>query len=91
MGVKLLLTQCRYSFFNGPSPLVSNNTVAAILQDYLLSFAKTSKPSTTNTAVPAFPTYGSSGVVQELGAVIANIPDPAANARCLWWQKALYM
>lgn len=63
-----------------------------MLQDYLLSFAATGVPSTAaGTAVPPFTVYGADAGVQQLApAGIARVRDPAANARCLWWQQALY-
>ena len=68
-----------------------------MLQDYIVSFAVTGKPSASAAsgaagAIPPFTAYGADAGVQQLApAGISRVHDPAANARCLWWQKALYM
>ena len=42
--------------------------------------------------VPYFVMYGSNATVQNLNITgISETLDPAANQRCDWWQKALYV
>ena len=78
-----------YTFFNGPSPSVLNDTVAIALQEYITSFAESGKPS--GPGIPMFPLYGNNSQILDLNiSSIPDIMDPNANARCAWWQKALY-
>jgi carboxylesterase type B len=78
-----------YTYFDGPSPLVQNDTLAVIMQDYFTNFAITGNPN--GPGLPNFPTYGSGSTVQNLDlATIGPIQDNAANKRCLWWQKGLF-
>jgi len=86
----------RYTFFNGPAldmytqqPI--NATVAVALQDYITSFAEDGSPDTSVTPVPVFQMYGANAMVQQLTTMgIQMTRDPAANARCAWWQLGLY-
>lgn len=78
-----------YTFYNGPNSAVLNTTVALILQDYITSFAKTGIPE--SKIGPNFKLHGENNHVLNLG--LDNIyeqVDPAASARCRWWQKGLY-
>lgn len=76
------------TFFNGPNAQVKSDVTAMALQAYITSFAETGVPS--GPKLPFFPLYGNSSENQELNATsIAEIMDPTANARCLWWQKGL--
>ncbi|KAI9754980.1 MAG: hypothetical protein M4579_004454 [Chaenotheca gracillima] len=78
-----------YTFYNEPNPAVLVPSLAVALQEYITTFAINGKPSAKGT--PKFPTYGSNGMVQNINVTgIEAIKDPADNARCLWWQKALY-
>jgi carboxylesterase type B len=78
-----------YTFFNGPSTSVVNNTIAVALQEYITSFAINGVPS--GPGIPTFPMFGSGGIDINFNATtISDILDPNANARCNWWQKALY-
>ena len=77
------------TFFRGPNPAVLNDTIAVALQEYLTSFAQTGAPS--GPGIPTFPLYGSaSEIVNFNTSRISYITDPTQNARCNWWQKALY-
>lgn len=68
---------------------VTNRTVALALQDFITSFAIEGRPSAEG--VMEFRTYGPDARVLELNATaIAERRDTNANARCNWWQKALY-
>lgn len=78
-----------YTFFNGPSTAVLSDATAVALQEYITSFAETGVPS--GPSIPSFPLYGNNSTIINLNATsITEIMDPTANARCLWWQKALY-
>jgi len=78
-----------YTFFNGdagtPVP-----QVAPTLQDYITSFAMNGNPN--EPGVPFFPLYGANSTVTNITAATlgAQTRDPTANARCAWWQKALF-
>ncbi|MCJ1410086.1 hypothetical protein MMC19_004171 [Ptychographa xylographoides] len=79
-----------YTFFNGPVPgTVLNDTIAIALQEYITSFAINGVPS--GPGIPMFPMYGAGAEEINLNATtISEMVDSNANARCLWWQKALY-
>lgn len=79
-----------YTFFDGG--MIANKTVALVLQDYITSFAKHGRPTSTHVkGLPPFQQYGSGSTVQELMMRrIGPGKDTTANPRCLWWQKALY-
>ncbi|BFZ61486.1 hypothetical protein YB2330_002552 [Saitoella coloradoensis] len=71
----------------------ANQTVTAALEGYLTSFARFGNPSDGRAAgTPEFPIYGDAANLLELG--IDGFPvvaDSNANARCEFWQKALYI
>lgn len=78
-----------YTYYNGPSAAVMNDTVAVALQEYLTSFAENGKPS--GPMIPMFPLYGTDAELIDLNITgIKEMMDPSANSRCDWWQKALY-
>lgn len=84
-----------YTFFNGLNSVTGDNVpvqsdaTALALQEYITSFAATGVPS--GPGIPRFPLYGNHSTILNLNATsITEIMDPTANARCLWWQKALY-
>lgn len=79
-----------YTYYDGPNyPNVLNNTLAQILQRYLVNFVMTGDPNGAD--VPYFPSYGESHTCQNLNLTfIGQIPDNTNNARCDWWQKGLY-
>ena len=79
----------RYTFF-GTAIAVDNAAVkvdaaAVALQEYITSSVENGLPS--GPQLPVFPLYGSDSEIQDLNAT--SIMDPAANARCLWWQFGL--
>lgn len=80
-----------YTYYNGPNPAnVPNPKIAIALQEYITSFAMGGNPN--EQGVKHFPMYGEGATVQDLGATgISQVMDPAANQRCDWWQKALYV
>ena len=81
-----------YTFF-GTHIAVDNAAVkadgtAVALQEYITSFVENGVPS--RPQLPKFPLYGNNSEIQDLNATsITQIMDPAANARCLWWQLGL--
>lgn len=78
-----------YTYYNGPSAAIKNDTIAVALQEYLTSFAENGKPSGPN--IPMFPMYGNGAEEINLNITsIMEMMDPTANSRCDWWQKALY-
>jgi carboxylesterase type B len=78
-----------YTYYNGPSLHVQNETLAVIMQRYFTSFVMTGNPNAAG--LPTFPKYGTGATVQNLNlTTIAPIKDNVANERCLWWQKGLY-
>ncbi|KAA6409016.1 MAG: carboxylesterase family [Lasallia pustulata] len=77
-----------YTYFNGPSSSVLNDTVAIALQEYITSFTINGVPS--GPSIPMFPLYGNNSEVLNLNiSRISQIMDPNANARCAFWQKGL--
>ena len=86
-----------YTFYVGPygsqyDSVLFNTTVAAVLQDYITSFAVNGQPSTAVQDVPSFGKYGPNAVVSNLGSTgITRIMDNVANSRCKWWQLGLYI
>ncbi len=77
-----------YTFFNGPTFSVLNNTLAYVLQDYITSFAMKGVPSAAGG--PTFPLYGEAATLLNLNvSSITPEMDPASNDRCVWWQKGL--
>ncbi|KAG9380385.1 PnbA Carboxylesterase type B [Pyrenophora tritici-repentis] len=80
-----------YTYFPGGAATeqVANVTVAVALQNFIASFAETGVPDAKG--VKQFNMYGANARVIELGIKgIEEIRDSNANARCAWWQKALY-
>ena len=78
-----------YTYYNGPSPAVINDTIALSMQRYLTTFAITGQPNRQN--LPQIPLYGSNNQILDLNVTgMVPISDPDANERCEWWQKALY-
>lgn len=87
----------RYTFYNanvtGTSVLsgVPNPAIALALQEYITNFAMRGDPNQKQ-GLPHFDLYGENATVQNLNVTgISQLRDPAANARCDWWQKALYV
>ena len=79
-----------YTFFNGAPGAAAASVIApktaTALQEYITSFVINGRPS--GPQLPDFPVYGSGAEVQDLNATsVMEIKDPAANERCLWWQK----
>ncbi|KAH0559611.1 hypothetical protein GP486_003876 [Trichoglossum hirsutum] len=78
-----------YTYFNGPDPRVTNETIALAMQSYITTFAITGQPNRQD--LPEIPLYGENSQILDLNVTgMAVISDPEANERCEWWQKALY-
>ena len=84
-------TDTPYTFWSGGvSAGVQNDTIANIMQDFIVSFAKSGVP-TTNTGIPRFEQYGANSTMLNLApAGITLMRDDTANLRCEWWQKSLW-
>lgn len=80
-----------YSFYVNStwSTLVTNATLAGILQGYLTAFAEAGDPN--RGGLPEFPVYGEGFADLNLNATFVDVvKDPAANSRCDWWRSASY-
>lgn len=75
------------TFYNGGDG-VPSVPVALDLQRYITNFALTGNPNSPQ--APYFPQYGQNNSVLILNTTIYTAVDADANARCNWWQKALY-
>ena len=79
-----------YTYYNGPNPSVSSALIAVALQEYITEFAESGTPN--EVGVPNLQTYGDNATVQKLNITgITKQREPAANYRCDWWQKVLYV
>ena len=79
-----------YTYYNGPSPSVVSIPIAIKLQEYLTHFAETG--SSNFAGAPYFMMYGNNATVLNLNVSgVTRVMDPAANYRCSWWQKSLYV
>jgi carboxylesterase type B len=81
----------QYTYYNGGgvSSSVTNVTIAIAMQQFITSFAETGVPDAIG--VKEFKMYGPDANVLELNVTgIEEVRDSNANARCAWWQKALY-
>ena len=80
-----------YTFYDGPSASVTSTKVAQLLQDYIVSFVMTGKPSSKAAGHVVFFPYRRNDDALFLNVTGPSIiRDPTANARCAWWQNALY-
>jgi carboxylesterase type B len=83
-----------YTYFEGGAASalptgVTNTTIAIALQEFITSFAENGVPDAKG--VKQFNMYGPDANVLELNITgIEDVRDSNANARCAWWQKALY-
>ncbi|KAL7891990.1 acetylcholinesterase [Trichoderma sp. SZMC 28014] len=82
----------QYTFYNGQGTnllLGLIAPVAEIMQGYITNFAKTGNPN--GAGLPFFPKQGNNATEEGLNATLISIErDPTDNARCEFWQKALY-
>ena len=83
-----------YTYFTGGAasnvPLgVANVTIAIALQRFITSFAEKGRPSADG--IRQFNMYGLNASILRLNVTdIDETRDSNANARCSWWQKALF-
>ncbi|KIM92937.1 hypothetical protein OIDMADRAFT_62061 [Oidiodendron maius Zn] len=78
-----------YLYYNGPSPLVINETIALAMQTYYTRFAITGSPD--NDQYPIFHKYTNNSSLLSMNITgISMKQDLADNSRCRWWQQALY-
>ncbi|KAF2121871.1 carboxylesterase family protein-like protein [Lophiotrema nucula] len=84
-----------YTYYDGGAisainpTMVMNRTIAIALQDFITSFAKNGVPEAEG--IRQFNMYGPDAQVLDLNVTgITEVRDSNANARCSWWQKALY-
>ncbi|KAI9817617.1 MAG: hypothetical protein M1832_004621 [Thelocarpon impressellum] len=89
-----------YTFYAGKpeqNPLVTNTTIAILMQDYFTNFAISGEPNggkkdkKKDDKLPTFEPYGADAGVLRLNVTgVERVRDPADNARCTWWQLGLY-
>ena len=78
-----------YIYYNGPSDLVANESIAHALQAYYTEFAITGEPN--RAGLPEFLPYDAERQILNLNVTgIGMMKDPTENSRCHWWQLALY-
>ena len=81
-----------YTFYNNQGSNLAIGLIAPVaetLQAYLVNFAMNGNPN--GQGVPSFQMSGNNANMQAIGATyIGPMADDTANARCAWWQKALY-
>ncbi|CAO2656079.1 Nn.00g048820.m01.CDS01 [Neocucurbitaria sp. VM-36] len=80
-----------YTYYDGGALSISvmNRTVAIALQQFIASFAEEGAPEAGG--ITQFNMYGPDASVLKLNVTgIEEVRDSNANARCAWWQKALY-
>lgn len=78
-----------YTYYNGPNAMVVDDHAALTLQRYITNFVAKGDPN--GDGVAEFPVYGDDATVLELSVTTMTRRDTVANARCNWWQKALYV
>lgn len=80
-----------YTYYDGGDlalPVI-NRTIAIALQHFIASFAEDGAPEADG--ITQFNMYGPDASVLKLNITgIDQVRDSNANARCAWWQKALY-
>ncbi|KIL84943.1 carboxylesterase type b [Fusarium avenaceum] len=78
-----------FAYYDGNDTV--NRTLAYTLQDYLTTFAAHGLPKSEIDELERLVPYGENGnIVRMSSAGIDQERDPAANARCEWWQPGLY-
>lgn len=79
-----------YSYTWYGSVAVANSTIADALQDYIISFITTGKPTTSVSGVPDMEVYGLEAVAVNFDTSgIIKTTDMAANERCAWWELGI--
>ena len=78
-----------YTYYDGPSVNVANDTLAITMQKYFTNFVINHDPN--GPGLPAFPQYGADSTLLNLNvSTISTIQDNVSFLRCAWWQKGLY-
>lgn len=81
-----------YTFYQGQGTNLSVGLIAPVaeaFQGYITNFVKNGDPN--GLGLPHFPIQGTNASMQAINATyIQPQADDTANARCAWWQKALY-
>ena len=76
-----------YTFYDGASERVSNDTVAVDMQTYFVSFVVHGDPNA-GSVLPRLPRYRStSNMLNLTDTGFHAVVDPAANVRCEYWTK----
>lgn len=79
----------RYTFYNGPSNLVSSPETALKMQQYIINFAAHGHPN--GPGLPTFGTFGNEGRTLVLNSTeVYEVFDKSMAERCSWWEKGLY-
>jgi carboxylesterase type B len=85
-----------YTFYDDEGIIpgeIDSISAALTLQDWIVTFAATGVPTAPDVpSTPSWPIYGPNAQRANIGATSITIQtDDAANLRCDWWQKALYV
>lgn len=79
-----------YVFYDGENARVTNSSLAITIQKYITNFVLSGKPN--SNGLPAFGVTGNGSLIEQFNLTsVTRVKDPTANARCNWWQKALYV
>jgi len=78
-----------YTYYDGPSTSVENDTLAVHMQDYFTNFVIAGNPN--GPGLLSFPEYGAESTLLNFNlSSISLTKDILSDTRCLWWQKGLY-
>lgn len=81
-----------YTFYQGTGTNLSAALIAPVadvFQGYITNFAKNGNPN--GPGLPYFPMQGANATMQGINATyVQPQTDDTVNARCAWWQKALF-
>lgn len=82
----------QYTFYQGTGTNLSAGLIAPVaeaFQGYITNFAKNGNPN--GPGLPFFPIQGTNATMQGINATyIQPQTDDTVNARCAWWQQALF-
>ncbi|KAL7935935.1 alpha/beta-hydrolase [Trichoderma chlorosporum] len=77
-------------FAHGPTPGVDPQ-ISTMVRDIIAGFVNSGSPTRSPGAGISIPAYGQNDSILNLVVNASSIiHDPTTNARCDWWQKALY-
>lgn len=79
-----------YTFYNGPSATVKNDTLAIVMQRYLTEFGESGNPN--RPGLDHWAETGQAGKVLNFNEsfIDTRVDIETVNPRCSWWQQALY-